>query len=200
MSWPPRRSVHCSAASSARRAPDTAAMRSISAAAGSIVTAAAITARTLVERHRRCDAAPSTTAAAPCSRRWRYPAPADRHRQRGARTPCWFLMPASRMPRRRRRVCQRSTSATDRRASGKRAIWSFLIASHTALLIARRRRGPRVQVLSTHASSTSPDGAAAGATRAGPDLHLGRETLRIALAAVHRLGELRGPAVARRCP
>jgi hypothetical protein len=36
-------------------------------------------------------------------------------------------MPASAMPASRKRVCQRSTSPTDRRASGRCAIWSFLI-------------------------------------------------------------------------
>ena len=90
-------------------------MRSISAAAGSIEAAAAITARTsssvitlrrgsFVDRSRAMLATlvlaqPQRTACASAARR----------------TPCWFLIPASRIPDRRSRVCQRSTSPTDRR-------------------------------------------------------------------------------------
>ena len=147
VSIPSWRSVHGSVASSARRAPDTAATRSMSVAAGSIDAAAAITAR--------------TSSSVITVRRWDF---VDRSRARLAtlvlthpnrtacdraarKTPCWFPIPASRMPLRRMGVCHRSTSPIDRRATGNAAIGSFLIPLTRLLSVARRRRRPGRQVL-----------------------------------------------------
>ena len=97
-------------------------MRSMSAAAGSIDAAAAITARTSssVITVRRCVFV-DRSRARPATFVLTQP-----HRtacdEAARSTPCWFLMPASPMPLRRSRVCHRSTSPIDSRATGSVAI------------------------------------------------------------------------------
>jgi len=48
-------------------------------------------------------------------------------------TPCWFLIPASCLPLRRSRACQRSTSVTERRVTGIRASASSDLIDRTRL-------------------------------------------------------------------
>ena len=127
-SWPSCSSVHCSDASSARRAPATAAMRNASSAAGSIDAAAAITARTssTVITLRCCVFVDRSRASDGDVRR--HPTPSHRLRERGAQHAVLVLDAGVGHARCRAGAC---ASARRRRPSAERAataaIWSFLI-------------------------------------------------------------------------
>ena len=83
-------------------------------------------------------------------------------------TPCWFLTPASPIPPCRSRVCHRSTSPTDSRASGTFEIGSFL-RLRTRLCWSRAEDGAHVsRFWATQASSTSLTDRPPGAARAEP--------------------------------
>ena len=117
------------------------------------------------------------------------PAPPDRLRQRGAQHAVLVLdAGVAPCPPRRRRVCHRSTSPTDRRASGSRAIWSFLMRAHPALLIARPTTAPtcRGSARPTRRARRRPTGRRA-TTRPGPTSSSAATRWRVALAAVDRL-------------
>ncbi len=165
VSKPSCTSSHRKAASSARRTPATAANRRATSAAGSTVAAAARTACTsssdiawrgsaLVERRRASDAAlldaqPHRTACDSAARS----------------AVCWLRMAGSLTPARRRRACQRSTSLTDRRASGTRTIGSCLMA-RTRLCWSRAEDAAQVgRFCAIQASSASPTVRPAGALR-----------------------------------
>ena len=142
-------------------------MRSINAAAGSIVSAAAITARTsstvitertgvFAERSRAMLATlvptqPHRTACASAARS----------------TPCWFLMPASRIPR----VAQPGVPPLDvadrQTGDGEPGDLIVLDPSDAALLITRRRWCPRLEVLADPRVEDVADGAAARRDRVG---------------------------------
>lgn len=70
----------------------------------------------------------------------------------------------------------------------------LLDASHATLLITRRRRRPRGDVLVDPRVEDIGDGATGGRRLARSDCELGRDAQRISLAAMHRARQLRGSA------
>jgi hypothetical protein len=65
---------------------------------------------------------------------------------------------------------------------------------HATLLVARRRRCPRVEVLLDPRVEHITDGATTGRSATRADLQFGSDALRVSLASVHRARQLRRPS------
>ena len=198
-----RRAGRSTAARPARRGGRRRRRRSAasSAAAGSIDAAAAITARTsssviTVRRWRLRRAQPGHARHVGA-----HPAPPDRLRQRGPQHAVLVLDAGVAHPV----APQPGVPALDvaDRQAGERQPGDLVLldAADAALLVARRRRRPRVEVLlDPRVEDVAHRSGRRATTRPGPTSISAASAQRVALAAVDRLGQLGRPAVGRRCP